>query len=315
MWSAPAPADEAAAVSLPAETSRPPPAPDAAAPTPSPAEATAQQEPRPRAAPAAPPAPSGRVMETISAADYKQWERKVIDAFFVREKIATGLVPEHGRPSVVKKEKVIAVVLAGDGWMVSKVTDSDTTDLPAKSAINLFHIGKQTVDGVGYGYNSAKEEFVHPGVDVGGLTNYIQPHGTAADFVSDAKVMVRPDCDSDAVGNQLFNTWSKLAPKAFPEDLKRSLAELVKSIKAVHGEHGAELRFWQTPPEHWVLVTSQEVRERTGKYYVRLFGTDASKDAHAIESDGEDLFAGVSENFIIPNINAKNISAEYHVYK
>jgi len=274
----------------------------------------AQQGPQPQAAPPAPPAPSEKGMQKVSTADYKKWEREVIDTFYTTEQKMTALFPEYGCPSVVKKEKVIAVVLAGSGWMVSKVADSETIELPERTDISLFHIGKQKVDGVGYGYSGTKKEFVHPGVDVGGLTNYRQPHGKPADFVPDVKVVVSPECDSVVVGNQLYDTWNRLAPKALPEELKQSLAEVVKTIKAVHGEQGAELRFWQPPPEHRVLVTSQEVKERTGRYYVRLFGKDASKGAHAIESDGADLFAGVSKTSITPNINANNIGMEYQTY-
>ncbi|CAK0813622.1 unnamed protein product [Prorocentrum cordatum] len=259
---------------------------------------------------------SGR-QRAVPEKEYKRWEQEVVNKFYTESQAHTELVPTDGHPSIVQKEKVIAVVLAGDGGMIDQVAREEIDELPRKGGhIMLFHIGKDEKDGVSYGYIEEKKEFVHPGIDVGGLTNYRQPIGKSANFIpdADAHFVIGPHCDAESagmLGSQLRETWNKYAPKPLPQDFNTKLSEVVRSIHDVFQDNGgAVLKFWKPPSEHRVLVTSADVRARTGKYYERVFG----KGLYAMESDGIGLFAGVSKSSITPNINQRNIDLEYIPY-
>lgn len=246
----------------------------------------------------------------VSKSVYEAWERKVTEAFYVQEKTESDLVPKDGSPAVVSKEKVVVVVLEGDGAIADMVAAADSSNLPAKDKVQLFHIGKKKADGVSYGL-AENGKFVHPGIDLGGLTNYQQKLGEKPVFVAEKQIIVRPGCDSMAVAKELYIMWAQVAQKQFPKELREDLERAITSVQAVF-KTGAVLRFWQVPPEHRVIVTSNDVRALTGKYYVRCFGK--GEDAFAVESDDKDLFAGVAEKYITPNINMNNIMLEYRTY-
>ncbi|CAK0855145.1 unnamed protein product [Prorocentrum cordatum] len=245
----------------------------------------------------------------ICAREYQEWERLVVSEFYRREK-GTTEVPKPGFPASVLKEKVIAVVLAGEAREVDAVAKSITGLLPSKSVIMLYHIGKGKKDGVGYGFSEGKREMMYPAIDAGGLTNCRQKIGDTVEFESE-EVRVRVGDQSRDVANQLFSSWNAVAPKKLPDRLKHEFIQVILSIQKAFPE-GAVLRFLRLPVEHRVLVTSQDVKEKTGKYYVRLFGQ--GHEAHAEESDGVGLFAGVSEKYVNPNINLSNLELEYTTY-
>merc|ERR1712150_101000 len=227
---------------------------------------------------------------------------------YIKE-IGTTEVPKPGFPASVLKEKIIAVVLAEGASMAEAVAKSSKDQLPSKIDINLYHVGKGRTDGVGYGFNEGKQEMVYPAIDVGGLTNCRQKlGGKVPDFESEEVRVSASDQPQDAA-NQLFLSWNAVAPKKLPDRLKNEFTQVVESIQKAFPE-GVVLRFLRLPVEHRVLVASQDVMDKTGNYYVRLFG----QEAHAEESDGNDLFAGVSENYITPNINLSNIELEYTAY-
>ena len=46
-----------------------------------------------------------------------------------------------------------------------------------------------------------------------------------------------------------------------------------------------------------MIVTASDVRGKLGRYLVRVFGGAS----HAEESDGANLYCGVSEKFVTPN--------------
>ncbi len=58
---------------------------------------------------------------TVSKASYEEWEQEVIEAFYVGDMRTSALVPRDGVPAVVSKEKVVVVVLEGDGAITDLV--------------------------------------------------------------------------------------------------------------------------------------------------------------------------------------------------
>lgn len=243
----------------------------------------------------------------ITAREYKEWEAVVIKTFYSKTKGETE-IPQPGFPSSVLKEKIIAVVLAEEPSMVDAVAQSRKDNLPSKSDIMLYHIGKGKADGVGYGFSEDKQEMVYPAIDAGGLTNCRQKLGDQVAFET-GEVHIRASDQPPDVADQVLSSWNAVAPKKLPDRLKHEFVQVVESIQTAFPA-GAVLRFLKPPVEHRVLVASQDVKDKTGKYYVRLFG----QEAHAEESDGNGLFAGVSEKYITPNINMSNIELEYTPY-
>jgi len=253
-------------------------------------------------------------MAAVSKEDYLAWEKGVIKAFFEPDQRSTALVPTDGACSVLLKEKYILVAdaLTKDGVCLSrraeKASSADT--LPTKTKIQLWHIGKQAIDGVNLGV--ADEQVNHPACDLGGLTNLRQKIGSVADFVDGEDGGVSwplASMSAKTLSTLLHALWCKLSTKSLPEALKEDLQKWLGSVADALPD-GAILRFHKLPSEHRVMVTPSDVRRATGKYYVRVFGGDS----FAKESDGSGLYCGVTEKFITPNINLNNISLEYLQY-
>ena len=108
---------------------------------------------------------------------------------------------------------------------------------------------------------------------------------------------------------ELVVWWCKLAQKDLRDALKVDIARWLESV-ATAMPSGCVLRFHALPAEHRVMVTPADVKARTGRYYVRVFGGDA----FAKTSDGDGLFCGVTDKFVTPNINMSNIESEYVPY-
>merc|ERR1712048_733999 len=88
--------------------------------------------------------------------------------------------------------------------------------------------------------------------------------------------------------------------------------ELLKWLMSVKEEikEDADLNFFKPPGEHRVVVTSKDVIDSEGKYYIRVFGGES----HACESDGAGLFCAVTAKSVTPNYNTFNIKYECKVY-
>lgn len=244
----------------------------------------------------------------ISEEEYARWEKQVIESFFDATKRPTQLTPIDGVPSVLSKEKVILVLMGRGGLRAEQVSASAKEELPSKSDLQIFHFGKGALDGVSYGLK--QNNFLHPACDAGGLTNYKQELGSAADFIGPSVSASNGD-NLGARSSALFEAWSEVAGITLPEAFRRDLESLISSgLVAFTAEGGLEVRFHKLPPEHRVIVTSNDVRARTGKYYERIFGGEH----FARESDGVDLYCAVTEKFITPNINTKNLLFEYRQY-
>lgn len=240
----------------------------------------------------------------VSKEEYSAWEKEVIAAFYDGGRTVTQLVPQDGRPAVLSKEKAIVVLLPGDG-LTPEAVARKATDLPPQRSVQLYHIGKRALDGVSYGLEG--DTFKHPACDVGGLTNYRQRLGEDARFAGDPVPVGRAG-DVMASAALVVGSWQALSPRPLPESLVRDVSVWLASALAAFGD--VVLRFHQLPAEHRTVVTSSDVRRRTGRYYVRNFGGSS----HACESDGIGLYCAVGEKFITPNITISNLEVEYRSY-
>ena len=108
-------------------------------------------------------------MAAVSKVCYEAWEKDVIAAFYTSDNLQSDFRPRDGCLSVVSEEKVVLVVLQGDRRIADMVSFAVETNLPAKSRLQLFHIGKEQVDGVSYGL-ADNAEFVQPAIEFGVLT-------------------------------------------------------------------------------------------------------------------------------------------------
>ena len=248
----------------------------------------------------------------VEKEEYLSWESEVVKAFYNPAKVRTELVPVDGTVAVLSKEKFILVADAttGDDSTASAQVMQGATGLVAKAKVKMWHVANHALEGVNYGVSD--DLFVHPACDVGGLTNLRQKVGEPASFVDGPAGGIKwptTSANAETLATMLHAWWCKLARKdlgdAFKEHLQRWLESVTTALPS-----GCTLRFHALPPEHRVLVTPADVKARTGRYYVRVFGGDS----FAKTSDGEGLFCGVTEKFVTPNINMFNLNNEYVQY-
>ena len=137
---------------------------------------------------------SSTPMAAVSKVCYEAWEKDVIAAFYTSDNLQSDFRPRDGCLAVVSEEKVVLVVLEGDRRVADMVSFAVETNLPAKSQSQLFHIGKEQVDGVFYGL-AENGEFVHPAIDFEGLINYQQKLVDTQAFIQGKQVVVQLHCD------------------------------------------------------------------------------------------------------------------------
>ena len=183
------------------------------------------------------------------------------------------------------------------------MADTEVAALPKVKQVQLWHAGKKELDSVKYGCDS-DDMFKFPAWDVGGLTNFNQPIGTPANF--DPANSVQWDSSSESVrftGDRL-NALAPFSDKA--KDERPRLGEWLTSVQNLNWGK-VTLRLHALAPEHRVLVTPHDVKQKTGYYFVRVFtGND---DSYARKSTGQSLYCGVTSTYITPNLNV--IKTEY----
>ena len=102
-------------------------------------------------------------------------------------------------------------------------------------------------------------------------------------------------------------------PPSFKGDLKKWVDSVIDELKrgeAAQAAPDVTFAFFRQPLSHRVIATSSDVIEKTGKYYVRIFGGDS----FARESDGAELFCCVTAKDIVPNYNLFNVRYESRTY-
>merc|ERR1712241_1086955 len=205
----------------------------------------------------------------------------------------------------LSKEKVILVALPlSGGDLIEKVSGPlPASELPNKTKLMLWHAGKQKEDKVDDGV------FKYPAFDVGGLTNCRQTLGGEPPKFEGAAHVVDPQNDLQALSAALHEEWGTLLEKVLPEEVRDNLFKFLVSVRKEVPD-GATLRFHRLKAEHRVVVTPADVKELTGHYYDRRFGSEV----HAVESDGDGLYCAVADEYVTSNINQKNLAIEYTRY-
>lgn len=250
----------------------------------------------------------------VSQESYTAWEKEVIDKYkdWLTQKPKTPLIPEDGQVSVLEKVKFILVVDANvkaDSNTASFEVSQKMSTLPPKTKLKMWHVGKHKEDGVSYGWDEEKNVFLHPACDVGGLTNMRQTMGEDATFLGGFPWPLHGH-NSDSIAVLLHAWWCNLSKKNLEDTL--SVTELSKWLQSVQTAFplGCILRFHKLSPEHRVVVKAADVIQKTGRYFVRTF----KDEPYAKVSDGKELFCGITDKFVTPNLNRQNLSIEYVPY-
>mmetsp|Transcript_34449 Transcript_34449/g.82641 ORF Transcript_34449/g.82641 Transcript_34449/m.82641 type:complete len:269 (-) Transcript_34449:108-914(-) len=243
----------------------------------------------------------------INKEAYEEWQGKVVAAFYEEGSRCTELFPQTGAPSVLRKRKFILYALEDTGRTASLV-ELKSEDLPEKTSLMMYHVGSQTLDFVSRGLKEGV--FSHPACDLGGLSNYKQKLGEAADFTGEP-LRIQKDCNLSEQSKAICRQWEALAQVQLPENFEADLQTwLATAVIALGGD--IQLRFRALPEEHRVVATVADVRAKTGKYYTRVF--NGGDDRYAEESTATDLFCAVASKIITPNLNSKNLRTEYCPY-
>lgn len=244
-------------------------------------------------------------VQVIGKAEYLDWEKKVIDAFYTPSRVCTDLMPQTGAPAVVTKRKVIVYATGG---ATAEMVAASSTELPPKRKLTMFHRGSQSLDSVSHGLSG--DTFSHPACDVGGLTNYKQLLGKEAENHGEI-IKVHTTSQMAHCAKLICKQWAQLAGKEFPDFFEADFKTwLISAVMAFQTD--IQLHFVRLPEEHRVMATSEDVRSKTGKYFTRCFGGPAEEFAE--NYNGSDLYCGVSAAYITPNLNKENLCLEYVPY-
>jgi len=144
---------------------------------------------------------------------------------------------------------------------------------------------------------------------VGGLTSYVQKVGSKAALLKET-LSVEKGAALEEKAAQAYRRWCDLSGKALPAEFQASVRSWLKSVRDALGDF--VLYFHVPPAEHCVLVTSNDVREKTGKYLVR--NANGNANAYGVESDGTGLFCAVADTFVTANVNKQKLEHEYSTY-
>ena len=112
----------------------------------------------------------------VSKQKYKDWEKKVVAAFYTPTQLRTNLTPTDGHIALLSKEKFILVVdkKIGKQSASTQVAQANFATLAAnkKTKIRMWHIENQALEYVNFGLED--DLFFHAACDLGGLTNLRQ---------------------------------------------------------------------------------------------------------------------------------------------
>ncbi len=235
---------------------------------------------------------------------YQTWEATVIKLFFNSSKRPKNL--DITQIFAATKQKVIIVLIPHMSHPISDIVETNRhIYLPNKTKIDMYHIGKGDIDQVSYGLED--DTFYYPACDVGGLTNYRHQLGTKPNFVLDEHIIYDPYNDSQH--NPLYEQWLELSGHdSFTDDVKDGFKQWLHSLYHLPFAK-MRLNFVVLPPELRIIVKPDLVKEKTGAYYIRVYGQ--GNEHYAQISDGNGLWCGVSESYITPNLNIKNLQNEY----
>jgi len=248
----------------------------------------------------------------ISKEVYKQWEKKIIDHYYSKEKKHTPIIPKNKKPSHLLQTKYI-LFLDFNG-VYEKVSSKSVklAELPTKHKKLIYHIGKKTNDEVSFGYDSDDNEFKYPALDLGGNSVFRSKLKTKYETLLNSKFS--KDTSSKELSNTIYDTWCQLLDKkslygVSAKDIEKWLNSLKKLID---DEEHIILRFYKLPTRHRIVVTQSDIRKLTGNYYERLYGM--SEEEYAKNTTDKSFYTIVEEFFANSNITKKNLLNEYIPY-
>ena len=143
----------------------------------------------------------------INKEAYEEWQSKVVAAFYEEGSRCTELFPQTGAPSVLRKRKFILYALE-DTAKTARLVELKSGDLPEKTSLMMYHVGSQTLDFVSRGFKEGV--FSHPACDLGGLSNYKQKPGEAADFTGEP-MNIKKNCNLSEQSKAICRQWQALA--------------------------------------------------------------------------------------------------------
>merc|ERR1712032_626839 len=108
--------------------------------------------------------------------------------------------------------------------------------------------------------------------------------------------------DLPQLANEIFTKWCQELQKELPRSMPSDVTKWLESVANSNVGNNAKLSFFRPPIEHRVIVTANDVKNFTGKYYVRNFGGSS----FARESDGANLYCAVTAKSVVPNYNLSN---------
>lgn len=237
----------------------------------------------------------------VNKTTYQEWQAKVIKQFYSQKQDK-----DHDKIFAATKKKVIVVLIPYKSHSMSYVVESNCLiKLPNKTKLDMYHIGNEQTDKVSYGLEN--DVFFYPACDVGGLTNYLHKVGTKPEFALDEHILYDPFSNSQH--GPLYEKWVELSGRdSFTDDVKHGFDLWLKSL--YHLPFGKmSINFVVLPTEQRMIVHPELVKEKTGAYYTRVYGQGDEKYAQV--SNGDSLWCAVSETYITPNINLKNLQNEY----
>jgi hypothetical protein len=251
-------------------------------------------------------------MKYITKDEYQLWESTIVNDLYDKKHKKTPLFPTDKEVSYVKQFKYI--IFADFNNIKKVIENTDTvTDLPEKIKIKLYHIGKDKLDNVTYGYALDDKVFKHPGLDFGGLTNFWQePHKKYQTY---GNYKLEGDTPLTIIVKDIYNYWKKLMKKErFVGNIKQGLTKWLKSVQKIlsEGSMFATIRLYKLETKHRILATQKYIIDRYGEYYIKTYDKDPNKFAKKIIS-GKNI-AVIDKSFMNTNINRNNVVNEYAVY-
>ena len=261
--------------------------------------------------------PDSNTTKFISKAEYQKWENGLTKLWAPTAKKQLG----YPTAKLMDKNKIIVVLditLPGNN-QDSLYTSKEPNNIP-ENKLKLWHIGNQKMDMVKYGFNAEKQILNYPAFDFGGLTNYKQHvgQGKTPDFLgSNSEIIYSSPSTANVISVDIFKEWCKLLGglKMTPADthkIQLGISKVLRSIPIINLP--VNIRFSKLPSERRLIIPANEVHAKTGHYYLRNYGNKSDDDfAKQIinKKELENLFMGISNEYITPNLNKFNIDYEY----
>jgi hypothetical protein len=91
----------------------------------------------------------------------------------------------------------------------------------------------------------------------------------------------------------------------------RARADLRRWVRSFPADAVGALRLARFPKERRVIVHPRDVLRATGKYYLRVYGSDAEYAREATPAELKNMYMAVSAGYVTPNINRSNLENEY----